>query len=60
MFSMLSNLTKAAVSVALAPVVIVVDVVTLPATADDPRKGAFDNTAKLLSNAGECISKAVE
>ena len=60
MFSMLTNLTKAAVSVALSPIALVVDVVTLPASSEHPTKGAFDNTAALLKNAGKQASDAVK
>lgn len=60
MFSLLSNLTKAAVSVALSPVALAVDIVTLPASAEDPKRGAFDRTAKLLDAAGSAIVKATK
>jgi hypothetical protein len=60
MFSMLTNLTKAAVSVALTPVAVVVDVITLPVSAEHPTKGAFDNTSALLKNAGKQVSEAVK
>ena len=60
MFKMLGNLTKAVVSVAAAPVAVVVDVVKLPATALDPKRDPFENTGDLLKNAGECFKRAVE
>ena len=60
MFSLISGLTKAAVSVALSPVALVVDIVTLPASSEHPTKGAFDNTAALLKNAGKQASEAVK
>lgn len=60
MFGLLSGLTKAAVSVALTPVALVVDVVTLPASAEDYRKGPFDNTAALLKNAGKQVGEAIK
>jgi hypothetical protein len=60
MFKMLGNLTKAVVSVAVAPVAVIVDVVKLPETATDPRRGPFDTTGSVLKNAGECFKKAVE
>jgi hypothetical protein len=59
MFEMLGNLAKAAVSVAVAPVALAVDIVTLPASAEDPHRGAFDRTAALLDNAGDCVKAAV-
>jgi hypothetical protein len=59
MFGMLTNLSKAIVSVAIAPVALVVDIVTLPASAEN-NSGPFDRTTKLLDNAGECIKEAVK
>ena len=55
---MLGNLLKAAIAVALTPVAIVADVVTLPASAfrDDH---TFGITGSLLRAAGENVSKAV-
>ena len=57
---MLFELVKAATAVALSPVALVVDIVTLPASAEDPRRGAFDRTAALLDSAGKNVSKAVK
>ena len=59
MFSMLLNLTKAAVSVALAPVALAADVVTLPKSAMDGAE-PFDKTASMLANAVEHVSKAID
>lgn len=59
MFGIIGNLTKAAVAVVLSPVAVVVDIVTLPASAEDPRRGPFDRTAGLLDAAGEAVTKAV-
>lgn len=59
MFDSLINLTKAAASVALTPVAVAVDVLTLPATSMDLNRGPFDNTAALLKNAGECTKQAL-
>jgi len=59
MFSMLKNLTKAAVSVAVAPVALVVDIATLPSSANyntDP----FERTKKLLNGAGDSFNEAVK
>jgi len=64
MFGTLANfatgLTKVAVGVVVAPVALVADVVTLPVTAEDPRKGPFDNTAAALGLAGDGIKDAVK
>lgn len=60
MFSVLTNLAKAAAAVAVAPVAVVVDVVTLPASANDWNKGPFDRTAKVLGAAGDAVSKAIK
>lgn len=57
MFNILSNLTKAAVAVVVAPVAVVADVVCLPATAFEDTH-PFGMTAKLLDNAGKAIDKA--
>ena len=56
---MLTNLLKAAVSVAVAPVAAVVDVVALPSDALDG-KDAFSRTGALLDNAGHCVAEAVK
>lgn len=57
--NLLTNLVKAAVSVALTPVAAVADVLTLPASSLDPYRGPFDRTAAMLKNAGECAVEAV-
>lgn len=59
MFSMLSNLTKAAVSVVVTPASVVADVLTLPASAYANRP-PFERTEALLKNAGRCVSEAVK
>jgi hypothetical protein len=62
MFSILTNLTKAAVAVVVSPVALVVDVVDvvrLPATAYYDRN-PFENTSKVLSSAGKSVMKAIE
>jgi hypothetical protein len=56
---MISNLLKAAVSVALSPVALVVDVVTFPASTLDGND-PFKRTGALLKNAGDCVSEAVK
>lgn len=60
MFGMLEGLAKATVAVALTPVAVVADVVTLPASADDPRRGPFDRTANMLETAGDNIKEALQ
>jgi hypothetical protein len=60
MFGILGNLTKAAVSVALTPVAIVVDVVTLPASAERGEDHPFQRTGNLLNSAGKSVSKAID
>lgn len=59
MFRMLSNLTKAAVSVVVTPAAVVADVLTLPASAYANRP-PFERTEALLKNAGQCVSEAVK
>jgi hypothetical protein len=60
MFGLLTNLTKAVVSVALTPVAIVADVVRLPITAEDIHGEAFGLTEKLLNNAASNINDATK
>jgi hypothetical protein len=60
MFGFLGNLTKAVVAVALTPVAVVVDVVTLPASADRGDDHPFGLTAKLLNSAGKNVEKAID
>lgn len=57
---MIGNLLKAAVGVAVTPVAVVVDILTLPASAEDPARGAFGRTEKVLKSVGENIEKAVQ
>ena len=59
MFSMFSNLAKAAVAVVVTPVALVVDVVSLPSTSESG-KPAFGKTSAMLSAAGAAISEALE
>jgi hypothetical protein len=54
-----SNLFKAAVSVALAPVAAVVDAACLPCDAYD-RGDAFARSRGLIANAGRCVAAAVD
>jgi hypothetical protein len=60
MFNMLTNLTKAAVAVAVTPVAVVADLVTLPASSCDLNRGAFDKTASVLNAAKAAFTVAVE
>lgn len=59
MFGTLTNLTKAAVAVAVSPVALAVDIVTLPASAESVNRGAFDRTAKCFKQAGKALDAAV-
>jgi hypothetical protein len=57
--SMLANLTKAAVAVAVSPIALVADLVTLPASSMDPHRGPFERTGNMLNTAGECVTRAI-
>ena len=57
---MLGSLLKAAVAIVAAPVALVVDIVTLPASAEHPTRGAFDRTAAMLDAAGDNMKQAVK
>lgn len=59
MFSMLTNLTKATIAVAIVPVDLIIDVVTLPASGCDPQRGVFDHTAKRLQQASKAVDTAL-
>lgn len=54
-----TNLTKAAVAVAVSPVAVVADVLTLPSTAIDG-KPAFGKTTTMLRGAGDCMREAIK
>jgi hypothetical protein len=58
MFGILEKLTKATIAVALSPVALAVDIVTLPLSAENG-DDAFGRTGKLLDSAGDNIKKAV-
>jgi hypothetical protein len=60
MFGILGNLTKAAVAMALTPVALVVDLVTLPASANRGDDHPFGRTGELLNAAGKNVSKAID
>ena len=57
---MLGNLLKVAVAVIAAPVALVADIVTLPASAEHPTRGAFDRTASMLDAVGDNMKQAVK
>ena len=59
MLVILESLTKAVVAVALAPVAIIADVATIPASAERGDDHPFRRTGLLLNAAGERIKKAV-
>jgi hypothetical protein len=60
MFGILRNLTKAAVAVALTPVALVVDILTLFASADHEDDHPFGRTGDLLNAAGKSVNKAID
>lgn len=60
MFGMISKLAKAAVAVAVTPVALVVDVVTMPASADRGDSHPFKRTGQLLEVAGKNVKEAVD
>ena len=57
---MFGNLMKAAVAVALTPVAVVVDLVTLPVSAERGDDHPFGRTTKLLNSAGKNVEKAID
>jgi hypothetical protein len=59
MFKTLSNLTKAAIGVAVTPIDAVIDIVTLPESAYDDTD-PFARTKKRLKQAGEAFDEAVK
>jgi hypothetical protein len=54
-----TNLVKASVAAAAAPIALVADVVTLPASAEHPTRGPFDRTCQMLEAAGDAVKQAV-
>ena len=58
MFGILTSLTKAVVAVALTPVAIAVDIVTLPFDADGG--DAFSRTEAMLEAVGDNISDTLK
>lgn len=59
MFGIFEDLAKAAVATAATPVALVADVLTLPASSMDPKRGAFDRTGAMLDAVGENLNNAV-
>lgn len=59
MFSIINDLAKAAVGVVLTPVAIVADIVTLPSSAEDPQRGAFDHTEAVIDSVAKNLKNAV-
>lgn len=59
MFGLITNLAKAAVATVVVPIDVVVDIVTLPSTAESSQK-PFQQTAKRLGQIGDAIDRAVE
>lgn len=57
--NVLTNILKAVVAVAAAPVVVIADVATLPASAHAGR-GPFDKTADVLRTAGKALDAAIK
>lgn len=55
-----SNITKAALNVAVAPVALAVDVLTLPASSTDLHRGPFDRTGNCLNRAAKATGDALE
>lgn len=60
MFSILTNITKAVVAVAITPVAIAADIVRFPLTSEDINGEAFGLTGKLLKNAAKNIDEATK
>lgn len=60
MFSMLKNLTKAAVAVAVTPIDAALDLATaIPRAADRPSEDLFAGTQKRLAQAGKALDAAL-
>lgn len=59
LFNCLTNVVKAGVAVAAAPVAAAADLVTLPGSALD-NKPPFGRTAKMLNAVGKCMTEATK
>lgn len=59
MFSIIKNLTQAAVAVALSPVALAVDIVRIPVSAENGDDHPFQATGSLLNSAAKSVKKAV-
>jgi len=60
MFGIITNLTKAAVAVALSPVAVAVDIVRLPITAEEGADHPFQATGSLFNSAAKSVNKAID
>jgi len=60
MFGLIGNLAKAAVAVALTPVALAVDIVTIPASAERGEDHPFQRTGNLLNSVGDSVKKSLE
>lgn len=59
--NLFTNLAKAAVGVVIgAPVALVADILTLPASASDERSGPFQRTGNVFDNVRNCFNEAVK
>lgn len=57
---MIGNLFKALIATALTPAALVIDVVKLPITSEDPHRSAFEQTESMLESVGDNISEALK
>jgi len=60
MFNVLANLTKAALSVAVSPVTLAIDVAKNVTKVLDGEDFKFDATGAVFNNASECIAEAIK
>jgi hypothetical protein len=59
MFGIFTNLTKAALNVAVTPLAVAKDIVSLPVTAYED-KNPFESTSKVLDNVSKSLNKALD
>ena len=57
--SMIGNLMKAGISIAVTPVAVLVDIATLPASAYNDEE-PFKRTGQQIKNAGRCLNEATK
>ena len=60
MFGFLENLASAAVKVAVSPVAVAADIVSMPFTADGTHDHPMQKTADLLESSGRDYSRALK